>query len=268
MPHRITPLDVQSFASKEVYKKGERIFENNLVKNRFQTNLGLKATVRGEKNHHVEMIVDNEQLFGRCTCHAGNSSCEHQVATLLAWLNEASSFVSYQTLRKAIKLKDKNALVDILINLCEAFPDLSRLFVLSPGEDEVQVIREDVADIFDFPHTAKIDPQDIIASFQILFIRAKILRSEGKWSQARIIYYEVLNRMLALIDSNQLSAPLPESTVSDLVDDYEEVALSDPNFDEQKETVMLEVKELLQLESAELEGITLEQLVERLEIES
>lgn len=267
MPHRITPLDVQSFASKEVYKKGERIFENNLVKNRFQTNLGLKATVRGEKKHHVEMFMDNEQLFGRCTCHTGNSSCEHQVATLLAWLNEAETFVSYQTLRKAIKLKDKNALVDILINLCEAFPDLSRLFVLSPGEDEIQVIREDVADIFDFPHTAKIDPQDILASFQILFIRAKILRSEGKWSQARIIYYEVLTRMLALVDNNQLSAPLPESTVSDLLDDYEEVALSDPNFDAQKEDLQNEVRELLQKESSELEGITLEQLVDRLGIE-
>lgn len=267
MPHRITPLDVQSFAAKEVYLKGERIFENNLVKNRFQTNLGLKATVRGEKNHHVEMIVDNEQLFGRCTCHAGNSPCEHQVATLLAWLNESPSFVSYQTLRKAIKLKDKNTLADILINLCEAFPDLSRLFVLSPGVEEVQVIREDVADIFDFPHTAKIDPQDILASFQILFIRAKILRSEGKWSEARIIYYEVLNRMLALIDSNQLSAPFPESTVTDIADDYEEVALSDPHFDEHRENMQNEVKELLQHDSSEPKGILLEQLQERLDID-
>ena len=187
MPHRITPLDVQSFAPKEVFLNGERIFENNLVKNRFQTNFGLKATVRGEKNYHVEMIVDNEQLFGRCTCHIGNSPCEHQVAALLAWLTEPATFVSYQTLRKAIKLKDKNALVDILINLCEAFPELSHLFDLFPGVDELKIIQEDVADIFDFPRTAKIDPQEILASFHILFIRARILRGEGKWTHARII---------------------------------------------------------------------------------
>ena len=266
MPHRITPLDVQSFAPKEVYLKGERIFENNLVKNRFQTNLGLKATVRGEKNHHVEMIVDNEQLFGRCTCHVGNSPCEHQVAALLAWLNESSTFVSYQTLRKAIRLKDKNALVDILINLCEAFPDLSRLFVLSPGVEELETIQEDVADIFDFPHTAKIDPQEIIASFQILFIRAKILRSEGKWSQARVIFYEVLHRILALIDSHQLSASFPESTVTDIADDYEEVALSDPNFEDERDTIKREVEELLHHDSADIEGIGLDQLKEQLEL--
>lgn len=267
MPHRITPLEVQSFAAKEVYRKGERIFENNLVKNRFQMNIGLKATVRGEKNHHVEMIIDNEQLFGRCTCHVGNSPCEHQVAALLAWLNEPSSFVSYQTLRKAIKLKDKNALVDILINLCEAFPDLSRLFVTSPGVDEFEIIQEDVADIFDFPHTAKIDPQEILASFQILFIRARILRSEGKWTHARVIFYEALNRILSLIDSHQLSAPFPEGTITDIADDYEEVAISDPNFAADREAMRKEVEELVRHESAEAEGIVLDQLRERLEMD-
>lgn len=266
MPHRITPLDVQAFAAKEIYLKGERIFENNLVKNRFQTNLGLKATVRGEKNHHVEMIVDNEQLFGRCTCHVGNSPCEHQVAALLAWLSEPSSFVSYQTLRKAIKLKDKNALVDILINLCEAFPDLSRLFVISPGVDELETIQEDVADIFDFPHTAKIDPQEIMASFQILFIRARILRSEGKWLHARIIYYEVLNRILALIDNQQLSASFPESTITDIADDYEEIALSDPDFAEHTKQIGAEVDLLLSHVSADTEGILFDQLKEKLSL--
>ncbi len=264
MPHRITPLDVQSFAAKEIYLKGERIFENNLVKNRFQTNFGLKATVRGKKNFHVEMIVDNEQLFGRCTCHVGNSPCEHQVATLLSWLNEPSSFVSYQTLRKAIKLKDKNALVDILINLCEAFPDLSRLFSHAPGADELQQIQEDVADIFDFPYTEKIDPQEIIASFQMLFIRAKILRGEGKWDHARSIYFEVLHRILALIDNRQLSSPFPEGLVADIADDYEELATSAPNFEEHKQAVAKEVEELLHHDSAENEGVYLDQVKEAL----
>jgi hypothetical protein len=264
MPHSITPLDVQSFASKEIYRKGERIFENNLVKNRFQTNFGLKAIVRGSKNYHTEMIIDHEQLFGRCSCHVGNSPCEHQVAVLLAWLNEPESFVSYQVLRKAIKLKDKNALADILINLCEAFPDLSRLFVTTPGMDELQAIEEDVADIFDFPHTDKIDPHEIMASFQILFIRAKILRSEGKYTQARTIYFKVLQRILALIDSRQLSASFPENTIMDIADDYEEIALSDGDFDDQIEQLTEEVQELSGHEAAEHEGLFFEQIKEKI----
>ncbi len=267
MPHRITPLDVQTFASNEVYRKGERIFENNHVKNRFQTNFGLRATVRGDRPLQVEMIVDNEQVFGRCTCHVGNTPCEHQVATLLAWLNEPNSFVSYERLRKSIKLKDKNTLVDILINMCEAFPDLSRLFTMHPGVDELAVIREDVADSFDFPHTEKIDPHDIVSSFTILFIRAKILRAEGKYPHARAIYFEVLHRMLALLDSNQLSEPFPENTVMDIADDYEELCLSDPDFEAHKEQMASEAKELLHHESAETQGVFLDQLKERLDLE-
>ena len=127
--------------------------ERQRIKTVFKIGNPVHEIIQTALDHHVEMIVDNEQLFGRCTCHVGNSPCEHQVSALLAWLTEPATFVSYQTLRKAIKLKDKNALVDVLINLCEAFPDLSRLFVISPGVDELETIQEDVADIFDFPHT-------------------------------------------------------------------------------------------------------------------
>ncbi|RPI00849.1 MAG: hypothetical protein EHM72_08050 [Calditrichaeota bacterium] len=167
-------------------------------------------------------------------------------------------------LRKAIKLQDKNALADILINLCEAFPDLSRLFVSTPGMDEFQVIEEDVADIFDFPHSEKIDPHEVTASFQILFIRAKILRSEGKYAQARTIYYKVLHRILALLDSDQLSSPFPDNTIMDIADDYEEIALNDDRFNQYAEQVEKEVEELLGHDSAEAEGIFLEQLKEKL----
>lgn len=260
-------MDVQTFASNETYRKGERIFENNLVKNRFQTNFGLKATVRGDKTLQVEMIVDNEQLFGRCTCHVGNTPCEHQVATLLAWLNEPKSFISYETLRKSIKLKDKNTLVDILINLCEAFPDLSRLFTVHPGEDELKIVQEDVADLFDFPHTEKIDPEEILASLTILFIRAKLFRTEAKYTHARAIYFEVLHRMLALLERNQLREAFPENTVVDIADDYEELCLSDPEFEDHKAPIQAEVEELLHHESAETQGVYLDQLKERLELD-
>ena len=109
--------------------------------------------------------------------------------------------------------------------------------------------------------------QEILASFQILFIRARILRSEGKWAHARVIFYEVLHRILALIDSNQLSSSFPESTVTDIADDYEEVALSDPTFEEDRDTIKKEVEELLHHDSAESEGIVLDQLKERLDME-
>lgn len=267
MPTRITPLDVRAFAGPELYRKGEQIFENDLVKHRFQTHFGLQATVRGAGSYRVEMIVDGEQLFGRCSCHAGSSPCEHQVATLLAWLNEAGTFISYQTLRKSIRVKDKNTLVDVLLNLTEVFPEISRFFITIPGVDEMELIREDVADLFDFPQAQKIDPKDIIEPCQILFVRAKLLRNDGKWRLARVLLFEILNRILALLDRQQTARPFRENFVTELADDYEEMAMGDPEFELHKEEIIAETQELLDHESSEIEGVYLDQLNERLALD-
>ena len=266
MPTSITPLDVQTFASHEIYRKGEQIFEGQLVKHRFQTNYGLQATVRGRGSYRVEMIVDGDQLFGRCKCHEGSSPCEHMVAVLLAWVNEPATFISYQALRKSIREKDKNTLVDIMINLVEIWPELSQLFIAPPGVDEIKWIREDVADIFDFPHTLKLDPHEIIETCQILFVRTKLLRNEMKWQHARILLFEVLNRTLALVDNQQTIKPFPEVFVAELGDDYEEVALADPDFEEHQDEIIREVKELLSHDSTDVEGLFFDQLREKLNL--
>ena len=263
MPSRITPLDVRVFSGHELYRKGEKIFENDMVKHRFQTNFGLQATVRSDGKYRVEMIVDAEQLFGRCSCHAGSTPCEHQAATLLAWLNEPQSFISYQVLRQSIRVKDKMTLVDVLVNLTEVFPELSRFFVTSPAEDEFQAIREDVADVFDFPQAQKIDPDQVMEPCHVLFVRSKLLRNENKWEQARVLLYEVLVRMLALVGQQQLAKPFPEGFIAELADDYEEMVLADPEFDSHTEAIRKEMDEILQHESGEIEGVFLDQLKKR-----
>ena len=242
MPSRITPLDVSAYATPEIYRMGEQIYENGWVRHRFQTNYGLSAVVRGKGNYRVEMIIDGEQFFGRCTCPVGSSHCEHQVALLLTWLNESQTFTSYQELRRAIRLKEKNALVDILVNLIEVFPELSSFFISPAGRDELAAIQEEVADIFDFPQAQKIDPQQIVESCQILFVRAKSLRNENKSTHARVIYFQILNRCLALIDRLQTSKPFRENFIAEIADDYEDIADSDPEFAASREIIAAEVE--------------------------
>ncbi len=266
MPTRITPLDVKSYSNAELYRLGEKIFENELVKNRFQTDYGLRASVRGKGNYHVEMIVENEQLFGRCTCPAGTTPCEHKVAILLAWQNQPSSFTSYQDLRKAIREKDKSSLVEVLVNLSEIFPELSGFFLHDSSEDELKSIREDVADIFDFPHTEKINPLEVVEPCKILFVRARYLRHENKWRHARVLIFEVLNRILALIDRDQLIQPFQENFIMEIADDYEEIVLSDPDFEKNEKEIVQELKELIEHEAAEEHGVYLDQLKSNLDI--
>ncbi len=268
MPSRITPLDVRAFCDQELYRKGEQIFENDLVKHRFQTNFGLQATVRSTGKYRIEMIVDGEQIFGRCSCHAGSTPCDHQVAVLLAWLNEPNSFISYQQLRKSIRVKDKTTLIDILLNLIEIFPEISRFFVRVPEEQEIPLLREDVADIFDYPQAQKIDPREIEDACQILFVRTKLLRAEDKWDQARILLFEILNRILSLVDQQQLTEAFRENFIAELGDDYEEIVLNDPDFDSHKDDIFHETETLIAHDSAELEGVYLDQLRKKFGMET
>ncbi len=264
MPSRITPLDVKTYAEAGLYHVGEQIYDNGLVRHRFQSSYGLQAIVKGKDKYRVEVVVEGEKLFGRCTCPAGSSRCEHQVALLLCWLNEPQTFISQQELRKAIRGQDKNNLVDVLINLIEVFPELSLFFIPPADADELTAIREEVADIFDFPHSHKIKPQQIIDACQILFARAKLYRNTGRWRNSRVIYFEIIHRTLALVDRAQITAPFRENFIAELADDYEEITLNDPNLDNYVDEVQEEVDGILEHESAAAEGVTLDDLRKKL----
>jgi len=152
------------------------------------------------------------------------------------------------------------------VNLSEIFPELNGFFLHVSPEDELKSIREDVADIFDFPHTEKINPLEIIEPCKILFVRAKYLRHENKWQHARILVFEILNRILALIDQNQLIQPFQENFIMEIADDYEEIVLAAPEFEKNEKEIVQQVKELLEHETAEEHGVYLDQLKGRLDM--
>ncbi|MBC7186133.1 MAG: hypothetical protein H5U38_03760, partial [Calditrichaeota bacterium] len=57
----------------------------------------------------------------------------------------------------------------------------------------------------------------------------------------------------------------PESFMTALIDAYEGAALNDPELEAKRERVRQELQTLLRHESAEVEGVYMEQLSERLQ---
>ncbi|HPG41901.1 MAG TPA: hypothetical protein PLP19_05305 [bacterium] len=264
MPARITPLDVKNYADNDVYECGKQIFENNLVKYRFQTDYGLKATVRDNGNNVVEMVVEDGQLFGRCTCAAGSRPCKHKVAMLLAWLAGPGSFISFSTLRKTIRDIDKNTLVELYVNLAEAMPELSSFFAHESAQQELHKIPRDVALALEIPAGEKVGSFEVIEACKILLVRARYLRHENKWEHARTLLFEILHCLLKLLVHNRLDQSLPEGYLADIADSYEETTLSDPDFDIHRQAIRAEYDMLISHPAAENEGVYLEQLVGRL----
>jgi len=264
MPARITPLDVKNYADNNVYGCGEQIFQNNLVKYRFQTDYGLKATVRDNGTNVVEMVVEDGQLFGRCTCAAGSRPCKHKVAMLLAWLADPVTFISFSTLRKTIRDIDKNTLVELYVNLAEAMPELSSFFAQETAQEELYKIPQDVSLALEFPADEKVGSSEVMEACKILLVRARYLRHENKWQHARTLLFEILHCLLKLLAHNRLDRSLPEEYLADIADSYEEIALSDPDFDIHWQEIQSEYDILIAHSAAEDKGVYLEQLAGRL----
>ncbi|MDZ7371479.1 MAG: hypothetical protein ONB12_09935 [candidate division KSB1 bacterium] len=230
MPHSVTLPDIRAFVDSEIFARGETLYRLGGVRSRFQTAVGIKGVVLGEKKVSAEVVIDQKQMFGRCTCQIGSGPCEHQTALLIAWVNEPESFIQIDSLRKAVRAKDKETLAETLILLCEAFPELCSLFTDHSGVDEIAALQKEVDTVFAFPENMRLTYHDLIVPLQILTIRAKLFRAEGKYRQARTLYFHLLRHVFTLTRNQRLGEAFTEEMLIDLADAYEELSLADPHF--------------------------------------
>jgi len=262
MPTRITPLEIQALSDPKEYEQGMKYFLGGRVKARLRTDTGLLATVKADGVCRVEVVVEGEQIFGRCSCSpVSGSLCRHQVAAALAFVDRPQSFLSLQELRKAVRKEDKGALVETIVNIAVVVPEVACFF----GEgDEVERLRRGIADLFDLPSGGQWSVHEVMVPAQLILQRAQMLRTAGKWEQARRICFLLLDAALTLNDRKHGAAGYPESFMTALIDAYEGAALGDPELERKKEVVREELHALLRHESAEVEGVYMEQLSERL----
>lgn len=262
MPTRITPLDIQALSDPREYEQGMKYFLGGRVKARLRTETGLVATVKADGVWRVEVVVEGEQIFGRCSCSpVGGRLCRHQVAAALAFVDRPQSYLSLQELRKAIRKGDKAALVETIANIALVVPEVAAFF----GEgDEVERLAQAIRDLFDMPAGGQWSVHELIVPAQLILQRAQMLRVAGKWEEARRICFLLLDAALTLNDRKHGAAGYPESFMTALIDAYEGAALRDPELEQKKDLVREELRALLRHESAEVEGLYMEQLRERL----
>ncbi|MDZ7316016.1 MAG: hypothetical protein ONB24_07830 [candidate division KSB1 bacterium] len=244
MPHSVTLPDIRAFVDSEIFARGETLYRLGGVRSRFHTAVGIKGVVIGEKKASAEVVIDKGQMFGRCTCQIGSGPCEHQTALLIAWANEPESFVNIDSLRKAVRAKDKEMLAETLLLLCETFPELCSLFTDSKGADELAALQKEVDAVFTFPEQVNLSFRELNVPVQILTVRAKLLRIEGKYRQARAVYFHLLRHVFMLNRTRRLGEAFPEEILIDLADAYEELCLADPHFSQEAPAMRQELAAL------------------------
>jgi hypothetical protein len=242
-----------------------KFFTSGRVKCRFRTDTGLLATVKADEQCRVEVIVEGEQIFGRCSCSPESGTmCRHQVAVALAFLEQPATFTTHQRLRKAIRKAEKAELVEILLNLTNVHPEIAGFFDADGEKSEVERLKRQIADIFDVQPGGRWSVSDVTVPAMIVLQRARMLRNAGRWDDARAVCFELLDKALGLDDRKHGAAGYPESFLSALADGYEGSAMDDPEIELKREKILAEIEALGRHDSAETEGVYMDQLMERL----
>lgn len=111
------------------FKRGEDYFANNHVERLSEEDGVIAARVQGTRPYRVKLWLDGKDLDYSCTCPVGADGefCKHCVAAALAWLEgnqrklpsgkaDRTNMITKDDVRAYLKVQDKDALVDLLLN--------------------------------------------------------------------------------------------------------------------------------------------------------
>jgi uncharacterized Zn finger protein len=124
---------IESWTDKNSWKNGQKYFAAGEVQDRFRTETTVFAIVKGSKEYRVSFRMGDEKPETHCTCPAyrRNKFCKHVVATLIAWVKEADTFIrmeenaleskkeQFKTKRERKKKSDKDGLINQGLDLVE-----------------------------------------------------------------------------------------------------------------------------------------------------
>jgi uncharacterized Zn finger protein len=121
--------NLRRMAGTASFERGKDYFANNHVERLSQDDRVITARVRGTYPYRVKLWLDGKDLDYSCTCPIGADSefCKHCVAVGLAWLEgnrrklpsgkaDRTEVVTKDDVRAYLKVQDKDALVDLLLD--------------------------------------------------------------------------------------------------------------------------------------------------------
>ncbi len=125
---QLTRREIQKMADAPIFERGEEYLASGLVEQRQREGDSLTASVRGSRAYRVEI---SEGPRFRCTCPFEFSGpCKHVVATLLAYIEAPSSFERPDPLYRALRQRNKDELIQMLVELLADRPEAARRFGL------------------------------------------------------------------------------------------------------------------------------------------
>ncbi|MGH2523943.1 MAG: SWIM zinc finger family protein [Anaerolineales bacterium] len=234
--------------------KGQDYFEQGRVHDRIRTSEGLRARVEGTYTYSVRIRERGSDLACACSCpYQANwgGECKHIQAVLLAWIKEPETFKRVADWRGLLARKSKDELLEILIEVLEAYPHLVDEMALEAEKPEQFKPEAAIRAIFGEFEGEGLDLTETVERLDRIARRAEALR-EHKPDAARKIYFALIKGCVDFADQYGAAEMFMDSEVPAA---YAEAYAAIVQEQGLSPTVRKELKTLHKSEASELLGV-------------
>jgi len=199
----LSGADIRARCSEASFDRGRRYYTGGAVQQRIRSDDGIEAQVAGASMYRVTVKAATSGRFSTyCTCpYDWDGECKHIVATLLAWMNEPESFRTAADLQTALAARSKEALADILADICTIYPHLVDDFGLLGGVIEYDPDAVVDAIFTDMDPPGPIDIDEAVARMEMVARRAERFARQGQGELARRAYYTLTHNCVHFCES-------------------------------------------------------------------
>jgi len=235
--------------------KGQDYFEQGRVHDRIRTGNGLRARVEGTYTYSVTIRERGDDLSATCSCpYRANwgGDCKHIHAVLIAWAKEPETFKRVADWRVRLAKKNKEELLNILIEVLESYPHLIEEMGLESNKPEQFKPEAAIRAIFGESESEGIEVTEMAERLDRIARRAEAL-VESKPDAARKIYFALIKGCIDFADQYGAAEMFMDLEAPAAYADAYAAIVQEQGL---TPTVRKELKTLQKSESSELLGVS------------
>jgi uncharacterized Zn finger protein len=230
---RIEDLQAQTLGqigAPEANARAQELIENQQVHSGYRTGERLQIMVWDPEPIHVEVRIKDGQLTSVCPCPQahGGEMCPHVLALLWSWVKEPGKFLNRAELLDRLKKYAKKDLMEIILDLADRVPEVRG--VLKEEEQGLEEILESIDQVMEELADESMDPADAESKLRRAQSWADRLAQSGRLSEARTIYFYLLDNILGQEDL-KAGAAFPADLKEELFEEYCQFLREDRHLD-------------------------------------
>jgi uncharacterized Zn finger protein len=211
---------LEQIGSPEANALARTLVEDHHVHHGYRSLDRLQGVVEDSEAFQVEVKIKNDQLSFMCSCAQSEAGemCAHVLALLRAWLDQPTAFLNRTELSERLKKYSKKDLVDIIIDLADRVPEVRS--VLKEEEQGLDEILESVDLVIEDVAEDSLEPAEAERKLRRAQAQADRLAQSGRLSEARSIYFYLLDNILGLEERLEKPTLFSQDLKSELFEEY------------------------------------------------